>query len=175
MYVVAGCGPLEAELKEAAGEALGRSIFFPGFVQPERLMGLMCHAQLFCLTSNYEGHGIVIGESCAAGTPVLASDICGAAHDLIVEGTSGWRFRNMDEMDLRRKLEIATASVERLTAMRAGTRGAFEAWMARTNPVVVVDREVRRLLGLPAYKCAGTEVPESVRHLPREALLELGS
>lgn len=147
MYVIAGGGPLEAELKAAAGEALGKSIFMLGFVQPAKLMPLMCYADLFSLTSDYEAHGIVIGESCAAGTPVFASDVCGASHDLVFDGISGWRFRNLDLGEWKKKLEIATADKGRLAGMRAGTRRVFEEWFGRTNPVVVVDREVRRLLG----------------------------
>jgi glycosyltransferase involved in cell wall biosynthesis len=146
MYVVAGTGELEAELQAAAAEELGKSIFFLGFVQPARLMPLMCHADLFALTSDYEAHGIVIGEACCAGTPVLASDVCGAAHDLVFDGISGWRFHNLDLAHWRRKLESAVSDPARLAAMRGPTRAMFDDWFARTNPVKVVDREVHRLL-----------------------------
>jgi glycosyltransferase involved in cell wall biosynthesis len=145
-YVIAGTGPCEAEIRAAAGEELGKSIFLLDFVQPGPLMKLMCHAHIFALTSDYEAHGIVIGEATAAGTPVFASDVCGAAHDLVFEGVSGWRYRNLDLADWKKKLDLVTRDPGRVEGMRGSTRRVFEEWFARTNPVTVVDREVHRLL-----------------------------
>ena len=147
IYCIAGTGPLEAELKARAGDALDRSIFFLGFTQPSDLMPLLCHSDLFVLPSVYEPHGIVIGEAAAAGTPLLCSDVCGAAPDLVVAGRSGLMFHSGQARDLLGKLRVLTADPARLRSMRPTTRAVFEEWFGRTNPVKVVDLAVKRLLG----------------------------
>ena len=145
-YVLAGTGELEARLKKLAGPDLGNSIRFLGFVQPAELLALIHHAHLFVLPSVYEPHGIVIQEALAAETPVLASDVCGAAHDLVHSGRSGWVFRSEDQADLLKKLLAATSDEARLAAMRPQARAIFEAWFKETNPVVVVDRIIHMML-----------------------------
>jgi glycosyltransferase involved in cell wall biosynthesis len=103
-YVIAGVGPLEAELKDqvaryeagAGGKAAvnsGSSVVFVGFQQPSENLALMAHAEILGLPSRYEPHGIVVAEAMAAGTPVLASDVVGAAKDLVTSGLSGLIFR----------------------------------------------------------------------------------
>jgi len=78
-YLIAGTGPLEAELKMLAGKALGKTVHLLGFQQPADNLALMAHAEAMVLPSRFEPHGIVVGEALAAGTPVLLSDIVGAA------------------------------------------------------------------------------------------------
>ena len=89
VYAIAGRGALEGELKALAGEELGRSIRFLGFVPPGKLLTAVRHAQFFLFPSRYEPHGIVVQEAMSAGVPVLASDVVGAAHDLVRPGETG--------------------------------------------------------------------------------------
>ncbi len=144
-YVIAGMGPKESELKQLAGDALGKSIFFIGFQQPSDNLALMAHAELLILPSRYEPHGIVVAEALAAGTPVIASDVVGAAADLVKNGVSGMIFRSEDAADLLKKLQEAV-DAERLAALRRGARPKFEAWYAKTSPLRVVPDIVRRML-----------------------------
>ncbi|QQR76792.1 glycosyltransferase [Candidatus Nomurabacteria bacterium] len=46
-------------------------------------------ADLFWISSRFEGYGLTIIESLICGTPVLASDV-GIASEVIIEGRSGW-------------------------------------------------------------------------------------
>ncbi len=146
-YVVAGVGPLEGELKALAGAELGKRIHFVGFQQPGDNLGLMAHADLFVLPSRYEPHGIVIQEALAAGTPVLASDVCGAAYDLVKKGVSGDVFVTGDAGDLREKLAGLIENRERLAAMRGTARGEFERWFAAYSPLDIIDSVARRMVG----------------------------
>jgi glycosyltransferase involved in cell wall biosynthesis len=145
-YVVAGVGEMEAELNALAGEALGKSIFFIGFQQPSDNLALMAHADMSVLPSRYEPHGIVVAESMAAGTPLLTSDVVGAAPDLVEEGVSGLFFRSENVGDLAAKLTWIADHPEAVRAMRAGARQVFEAWYRRTSPILVVPRVVERML-----------------------------
>jgi glycosyltransferase involved in cell wall biosynthesis len=145
-YLIAGAGPLEAELKRKAGDALGTSIRFIGFQQPSDNLALMHHADVFILPSVYEPHGIVVQESLAAGTPVLASDVVGAAYDLVEAGVNGQIFRSGDSSDLQAKLASMLADAPRLAQMRTAARTGFERWFAEYSPIKVVDRVVHELL-----------------------------
>lgn len=142
----AGTGPLEAEMEALCGAALGKSIFLLGFVEPSHLLPLIHHCDLFVLPSLLEPHGIVVHEAMAADTPVLASYACGAAHDLVKHGRTGWIFRTGDQADLERQLSAICGDPAGLAAMRPVARAAFERWHRQTNPVVVADRAMHALL-----------------------------
>jgi glycosyltransferase involved in cell wall biosynthesis len=153
-YLIAGTGPLEAELQSLAGDQLGTAIRFIGFQQPTQLMALIHHAHLFAFPSIFEPHGIVVHESLAAETPVLSSDASGAAYDLVIPGQSGFLFRSGEQAALTRALDSATTNEPALLALRPTARAVFEEWFARTNPVTVIDRLAHDMLAshLPLTK-----------------------
>ena len=146
IWLIAGSGPLRDELTAAAKRAAGDRIRFLGFVPPEDVKALARHSELFVLPSIYEPHGIVVPEALAVGTPVIASDICGAAHDLVEEGKTGWIFKNGSVQSLREKLVLATDNLEGLAAMRPACRARFLAWYERFGPEHVFPELLRRLL-----------------------------
>ncbi|MGN6370191.1 MAG: glycosyltransferase family 4 protein [Phycisphaerae bacterium] len=145
-YVVAGVGPLEAELKAQAGELLGKNIHFIGFQQPSDNLAMMAHADLFLFPSVYEPHGIVVQESMAAGTPVLSSDASGAAYDLVQRGISGELFTSGDSGKLAQKLAALVNDPRRLDAMRLEARRDFERWFAATSPIRIIHETATRML-----------------------------
>ncbi|HVX84289.1 MAG TPA: glycosyltransferase family 4 protein [Phycisphaerae bacterium] len=145
-YLIAGVGPEEAALKAMAGD-LSASIHFAGFQQPADNLALMAHAEALVLPSRYEPHGIVIQEAVSMSVPVLASDACGAAADLVVPGVNGALFRSGDAEDLIARLQAFTNDPAGLARMRAGASEVFGDWFHRTNPVIVADRVVRDMLG----------------------------
>ena len=145
-YVLAGVGPLESELKTLAGELEGRGVHFVGFQQPTDNLAVMAHADVFVLPSVYEPHGIVVQEAMASGTPVLASDVCGAAYDLVRPGVSGELFVSGNVQSLEQKLAALIGDGQRLAAMRASSREAFERWFAATSPIWVIPDVVSRML-----------------------------
>lgn len=146
VYAIAGVGPLEAELKALAGPLLNQSIFFLGFRQPAQILPLMHHAELFLLPSNYEPHGIVIQEAAASGTPVIASDAVGAAHDLIEPGHNGWFFQNGSLESLQRVLETATSARVNLDAMRGNARQSFKHYFRDYSPLKIIEELSHKLL-----------------------------
>jgi glycosyltransferase involved in cell wall biosynthesis len=80
--VVAGTGPLESELRAAAGAA----VTFAGYVDPRELPGLYAGAHVVALVSTYEPFGVTMREGAAAGLALLCSRRAGAAGDVAVEG-----------------------------------------------------------------------------------------
>jgi glycosyltransferase involved in cell wall biosynthesis len=145
-YLVAGTGPLEAQLKALAGPLLGQAVHLLGFQQPSDNLALMAAADVMILPSRFEPHGIVLNEALAAGTPVVVSDVVGGAFGLVKNGVSGLYFHSEDPSDLARKLQ-QLEDPSRLAAFRAAARPAFESWYRRTSPMLVAPRVARRLLG----------------------------
>lgn len=86
--VIAGEGPLEAELRRVA-EGLGLSdrVVWAGF--REDVPAVMRAFDVFAITSVHEGFGLVLAEAMAAGKPVVATR-AGAMPEIVVEGETGF-------------------------------------------------------------------------------------
>ncbi|MDI1289993.1 MAG: glycosyltransferase family 4 protein [bacterium] len=54
-----------------------------GFVQPGDQPKILAESSLFVLASNYDPWPLVIVESCAAGLPILCTEACGSAVELV--------------------------------------------------------------------------------------------
>ena len=142
VWAVAGTGPLRQELEKLAAERSRHagSICFLGAVAPADIPPLMAQREVFVLPSVYEPHGIVVTEALAVGTPVIASNDCGAARDLVRSGRTGWLFRSGDAEQLLRALNSAEDSPENLRRMWQVCRNEFAAWYARYSPASVIPR-----------------------------------
>lgn len=83
------CG--QGQLKETIDEYAHRlgNISDVGFVQPEQLPDVMAQACALVLPSHEDNWGLVILEAAASGLPLICSDACGAAYDLLAEGKNG--------------------------------------------------------------------------------------
>lgn len=85
-----GSGDLAAEVQHITHVlGLGSRVHWLGFKPSPEVWKLFGMADLFALPSMEEPWGLVLNEAVAAGLPVLASDACGAAEDLIVPGRTG--------------------------------------------------------------------------------------
>jgi glycosyltransferase involved in cell wall biosynthesis len=91
--VLAGAGPLEAELKTTVVAAgLDARVLFPGLIDYPDLPAYYGLAGALVLPSVSDQWGLVVNEAMAAGLPVLVSDHCGCAPDLVSEGENGFTF-----------------------------------------------------------------------------------
>jgi glycosyltransferase involved in cell wall biosynthesis len=88
-----GSGPEEPAIRQAMANLPrpDRVELLP-FCQLEPLGRLYGEASAFVLASTTDQWGLVVNEAMAAGLPCLVSNACGCAVDLIVHGTTGWRF-----------------------------------------------------------------------------------
>jgi 1,2-diacylglycerol 3-alpha-glucosyltransferase len=85
-----GGGPLKEELEKDSGNG----IQLRDWVSYGELPSLYASAGVFILPSIFEPWGLVVNEAMAAGLPVLISDECGCAPDLVPE--ENFRFAAAD-------------------------------------------------------------------------------
>lgn len=91
--VLSGSGPLEGELRrQVAAAGLEGQVHFAGFRQYPDLPALYAQAVALILPSRSDQWGLVVNEAMAAGVPVIVSDRCGCASDLVREGENGMVF-----------------------------------------------------------------------------------
>jgi glycosyltransferase involved in cell wall biosynthesis len=76
-YCILGDGDLKNELQKLAKPDL--KINFIGFVEPNNLPYYYKNSDIFLFTSRYDGWGVVINESMAAGLPIIVTKNCGAS------------------------------------------------------------------------------------------------
>ena len=62
---------------------IGDNIVCLGFVNQKQMPSIYHAADLLVLPSSFEPYGLVVTEACAAGLPVIVSDTCGVARDLV--------------------------------------------------------------------------------------------
>lgn len=75
--VCCGCGPLSAMLSGRAG------IQDRGFVHPESLPDVIANAGAFVLPSRFDPWPLALVEAAAAGLPVICTDACGSAVEVV--------------------------------------------------------------------------------------------
>lgn len=89
--VLVGDGPertkIEAKVRTLQ---LDGSVKFAGFRQYDELTSYYGLADAFVHISEVEPWGLVINEALASRLPVIVSDRCGAAEDLVIDGANGF-------------------------------------------------------------------------------------
>jgi glycosyltransferase involved in cell wall biosynthesis len=104
--ILVGEGELRSHYQEkAVNLGLADRIFFPGRVSAEALPGYYRLADLTVLPSTTMGEafGLVLLESLACGTPVIASNLPGV-RSVVSDGMDGYLVRPGDPEDLRAKI-----------------------------------------------------------------------
>ena len=94
------------------------------FQQLEKLALFYGQAHAVILPSQKDTWGLVINEAIACKIPVIVSNACGCADDLIEDGTSGWVFRSADSGSLltcMKKSDIQTPA-ERVKMISASQK-----------------------------------------------------
>lgn len=119
--VILGDGHLRPTIEsKLASLQLCSNVLLPGFKQYEELPAWYGVASCFIHPSTTEQWGLVVNEAMAAGLPVLVSNRCGCARDLVREGVNGFTF---DPHDVQRMadlmVQIAHGDVDRTAMGRA--------------------------------------------------------
>jgi glycosyltransferase involved in cell wall biosynthesis len=123
---VLGDGPLLGEMvKTATAENL--PVEFLGMRPREEVLDIIGRADLQVITSEcFEGFPLVLVESYARGTPVIASKI-GSLGELVVPGVTGFHFEAANPDSLAAQVRHLWSSPELRERLRIGARRSFEA------------------------------------------------
>jgi len=143
---------------EAQARRDGLNIEFLGRQPQAAVLEMISNARVLVVPSVwYEGFPMVIAESFACGTPVLASRI-GSLDELVEEGVTGRKFTPGDPTQLVLALQSMLSEEPALRAMRTNARAYFDAHLTE-------ETNYSRLLGV--YCGVMTGQNRSVRALPR--------
>ena len=95
--VLCGDGPMKEQLlTEVDKLGVKQYVHFPGFVQYPELPVYYGLATVFIHPSTVEQWGLVVNEAMASRLPVLVSERCGCAPDLVEDGVNGYTFDPYD-------------------------------------------------------------------------------
>jgi glycosyltransferase involved in cell wall biosynthesis len=120
---IAGQGPLESEVREAA--AKHSNIRYLGPVSRDQVFDLMKSARLLIFPSlAYENFGMTIIEAFSVGLPVVASRQ-GAPLELVEDGVTGRHYQPDSAADLARSIETLWSDAAMLARMREASRAAY--------------------------------------------------
>lgn len=98
--VLCGSGPLEDRLRQEARDLGLAQVIFAGFKQIDELPLYYALARCLIMHSLGDTWGLVVNEAMAAGLPVLVSQACGCAPDLVQEGVNGYTFNPYETQEL---------------------------------------------------------------------------
>jgi glycosyltransferase involved in cell wall biosynthesis len=125
VVAVIGSGPLRTAASSLAAQ-LGVDARFVGFQDSVGLAQLYRAVDLLVLPSNDDPWGLVVNEAMAANLPVIVSDACGCAEDLVIPNRNGFVFRSGDAEHLAECLRQALAAD--LEAMGRSSRSIIDQW-----------------------------------------------
>ena len=129
LLVVVGEGPMRAQITAWAEEyGVGGRLCLTGF--QDNPFNWIRHADIFVLSSHYEGFGNVLVEAMALGVPVAASDCPWGPGEIIQPGESGALFPIGDDAALAQILNHWLADPSERARLALGARNRASAFSA---------------------------------------------
>ncbi len=155
-----GEGPLKSELEKQAQQlGLGQAAHFAGF--QSNPYPYIKRADVFALSSRYEGLPLALLEALAVGTPVVATDCPGGIREVLADCSMGW---------LVPPLDAARLAEAMISAWHSN-------WKARAQPEEVekvlerfrVERIVREYESVISSACSTMQSTDQVDGLSLRA------
>lgn len=138
---IVGHGPMETSLKASVQRArLEDSVQFFGFQPYDSIPAWYARAACLILPSVSEPWGLVVNEAMASGLPLIVSDRCGCADNLVEDGRNGYLFPAKDADSLTKCMITFDALSE--ADRRAMGRRSQEI-IARFTPETWADAALR--------------------------------
>jgi glycosyltransferase involved in cell wall biosynthesis len=139
--LIVGRGQFSDELRRQLPEQLRSRVVWTGFLEQQDSNLAYHSADVLVLPSEREPWGVVVQEAMAAGLAVVASDVVGAARELVSDGVSG-RICEVGSVESLRRAMWDVSQPDRLGEYKQQSRAALAAWRAELDPVA----EIRRAL-----------------------------
>jgi glycosyltransferase involved in cell wall biosynthesis len=91
--ILAGEGPSREFLQNRANEKAPEKVIFTGFINQSEMPAHYAMADILCLASGMgETWGLAVNEGMNCELPLVISDLCGCAEDLVEQGINGFIF-----------------------------------------------------------------------------------
>ncbi len=103
--ILVGDGEEELVLKKYMDETALTGICFIEGQQWYDVPKFLALGDVFVLPSYSEPWGLVVNEAMAAGMPVIVSEKCGSAPDLVIDGENGFTFNPYEISEMTQKME----------------------------------------------------------------------
>jgi len=140
--IIVGEGSLRKKLATSVSDPLrARLHFLGGLADRRRLAAILRGCDVLVIPSDYEPWAVVVNEAAAAGLAIIASDVVGAAFDLVRDGVNGFTFPAGDLHALRSRL-AQVMSPGRVDELKQATLPILTEWRRLHDPV----RTLRELL-----------------------------
>jgi 1,2-diacylglycerol 3-alpha-glucosyltransferase len=127
--VLLGSGPLQETLNlELSALKIEGQVLMPGFKQYGELPVYYGLAGAFVHASTTEQWGLVVNEAMACGLPVIVSDRCGCARDLVEAGVNGFTFDPSSVEQLAELMRRVSAPEFRLSEFGQASSRIIDDW-----------------------------------------------
>jgi 1,2-diacylglycerol 3-alpha-glucosyltransferase len=127
--VLLGDGELKPEISRVREDlGLVDAVLMPGFKQYNELPIYYGLAGAFIHASTTEQWGLVVNEAMASSLPVLVSNRCGCASDLVQDGVNGFTFDPYDVEELAGLMLKLSSGECDLAAMGEASRAIIADW-----------------------------------------------
>lgn len=147
--VLLGDGPLKPRLRAQIGQlGLAADVLLPGFRQYYQSPAYYALAGAFVHASVTEQWGLVVNEAMACRLPVLVSESCGCAADLVANGKNGFTFNPLDTTALAQCLLRMAGGEHDLATMGEASDEIIAQWSPETF-AVNLKQAVETALALP--------------------------
>lgn len=159
--VIIGDGPERAALEARVPVQLHSRVIWTGFVGDQALINAIYRlCDVLVLPSDEEPWALVVNEAAASGLAILATNVVGAAPELVRDGVNGWTFPPGDLATLigllRRALQPAV-----LASLKAASPVVLSEWRRSADPVAGLRRALRAVGVLPPTRCQVSESASS--------------
>ncbi|WP_229216421.1 glycosyltransferase family 4 protein [Dyadobacter sp. 3J3] len=113
-----GDGPAKEKLKELSGAELkNETIEFAGGHPWYKVPAWLAKSDILILPSKSEPWGLVVNEAMVCGMPVIVSEKCGCAEDLVRNGINGFLFNPESQSELETAIEFFLKNPEKIDSM----------------------------------------------------------
>ncbi|MGE3641520.1 MAG: glycosyltransferase family 4 protein [Pirellulales bacterium] len=146
--LIVGEGRLGDELRRRIPEQFQSRVIWTGFQELEGCVAAYHAAEVLVLPSDFEPWAVVVQEAMAAGLVVIASDVVGAACELVQDGDSGRIFPAGNKAKLAEAILDVTA-VGALAKYRLRARQSLQDWRSQVIPATEIRRALTDCKVLP--------------------------
>ena len=145
---IVGDGPEKLQLSKIAHNLRLKEdrVHFLAPVHFNQVRGIMRESDVYVLPSNrHEGWGIVVGEAMSEGCVVVANEKAGASRDQIVNGETGFLYKDCDADHLSLIIESISKDYKlRMNIRQKAWKMVYSLW----NPRVAAERLISLCDGL---------------------------